>query len=420
MKRALFVLTGLVCLAQADTKMDLSGTWKFALDKQDQGIEQKWFAGDLKSADTIHLPGSLQSQGYGDNPGPMTPWTGDIQQAEWNKPQYAPWRTEDNFKMPFWLQPDKYYKGPAWYQKTVTISKSWKNKHITLTLERPHWETRVWVDSYEAGSANHLSTPHFYDLSEFLTPGKHTLTIRIDNRTVIDVGNNSHSISDHTQSNWNGIVGKIELQAYPAAWIDDVQVYPDLNNSSVKVQVRLGNRAGQSVSGQLILDVTQDGKKVKSVTNPLTVDSTGGSSEYTVFLMHKIKVWDEFNPNLYELKTRLVSSAGDDEHKTVFGMREVTTQENRIILNGRPAFMRGTLECCIFPKTGYPPTDVQSWKRIINTCKKHGLNLIRFHSWCPPEAAFIAADQLGFYYQVECSVTASPLTHGCIKKPTRY
>ena len=65
--------------------------------------------------------------------------------------------------------------------------------------------------------------------------------------------------------------------------------------------------------------------------------------------------------------------------------------------------MRGTLECCIFPLTGYPPTDTTAWKRIINICKAHGLNHIRFHSWCPPEAAFKAADELGFYFQVECS-----------------
>ena len=75
------------------------------------------------------------------------------------------------------------------------------------------------------------------------------------------------------------------------------------------------------------------------------------------------------------------------------------------------SFLRGTLECCIFPLTGYPPTDVDSWKRIIRVCKSHGLNHIRFHSWCPPEAAFVAADELGFYYQVECSAWPNASTN---------
>lgn len=408
MRTMLLLFGGLVsCAYSAAFKMDLSGIWQFALDRQDKGIEQQWFAESLLSVDTIHLPGSLQSQAYGDKPGPSTHWTGDIQQAEWDKAKYDPWRTADNFKMPFWLQPDKYYKGAAWYQKTVTIPTSWKDKHISLMLERPHWDTKVWVDSHSAGSANYLSIPHTYDLTDFLTPGKHTLTIRVDNRTIIDVGNNSHSISDHTQSNWNGIVGKILLQADSLVWIHNVQVYPDLDTKSAGIHIQLRNRTGKAVFGQLRTDVLLGRKNVKSMTNTFACDSTEGSMEYNISLGDDIKIWDEFNPNLYELKTTLISKTGDDEHSTVFGMRQVTTKGNRIILNGRPAFMRGTLECCIFPKTGYPPTDVDSWKRIISICKKHGLNHIRFHSWCPPEAAFIAADELGFYYHVECSSWAN-------------
>ena len=88
-------------------------------------------------------------------------------------------------------------------------------------------------------------------------------------------------------------------------------------------------------------------------------------------------------------------------------MRDFKAENKGFKINNRPVFLRGTLECAIFPKTGYPPTDVASWKRIINICKAHGLNHIRFHSWCPPKAAFIAADELGFYYQVESSAWAN-------------
>ncbi|HYG36630.1 MAG TPA: discoidin domain-containing protein, partial [Clostridia bacterium] len=90
-----------------------------------------------------------------------------------------------------------------------------------------------------------------------------------------------------------------------------------------------------------------------------------------------------------------------------FGLRELRTQGTEFVLNGRKTFFRGTLECCIFPKTGHPPTDVDSWKRIIRIAKGYGLNMIRFHSWCPPEAAFVAADELGFYYQVEAASWAN-------------
>jgi hypothetical protein len=119
--------------------------------------------------------------------------------------------------------------------------------------------------------------------------------------------------------------------------------------------------------------------------------------------------WDEFQPRLYEL-TVWADTALErpSKRQVLFGLREITTRGREFFLNGHPAFFRGTLECCIFPKTGYPPTDVESWRRIIRICKEHGLNHMRFHSWCPPEAAFLAADELGFYYQVECGVWTQP------------
>ncbi len=397
----LFVLSSCICCA--DETINLSGRWRFALDRESRGKTQAWFRYAFPGTDEIQLPGSLQSQGYGDVPGPSTPWTGDIKESEWNKSKYAPYRLADNFKMPFWLQPERYYKGAAWYQRTVVIPPSWRNRHITLLLERPHWETTVWVDSRKVGSENYLSVPHVYDLSDSLTPGEHCLTICVDNREVVDVGINSHSISDHTQSNWNGIVGILELRADPAAWIEDVQVYPDMKNGAANVQVRLGNRTGKALPAELRVEIACHGERVGSVTRPAAMDSAGGRAEVVISLNGRVKPWDEFNPHLYTLKTRLQTKVGNDEAITVFGMREATTEGNRILLNGRHVFMRGTLECCIFPKTGYPPTDIDSWKRLVSRCKAHGLNHIRFHSWCPPEVAFIAADELGFYYQVECA-----------------
>jgi hypothetical protein len=118
-------------------------------------------------------------------------------------------------------------------------------------------------------------------------------------------------------------------------------------------------------------------------------------------------LWDEFTPNLHPLLVEL--STGDVKSESL-GLRQISTEGTQFLINGRKTFIRGTLECCIFPKTGHPPTDVESWRRIIRIAKAHGLNLIRFHSWCPPEAAFLAADELGFYYHVETASWANTST----------
>jgi hypothetical protein len=119
--------------------------------------------------------------------------------------------------------------------------------------------------------------------------------------------------------------------------------------------------------------------------------------------------WSEFDPWMFKVSADSVNIPAGEREVTL-GYRSISTAGTQFLINGRKTFFRGTLECCIFPKTGHPPMDVESWRRIIQICQAHGLNLIRFHSWCPPEAAFQAADELGFYYQVEIASWANSTT----------
>ncbi|MGA2501315.1 MAG: discoidin domain-containing protein, partial [Tepidisphaeraceae bacterium] len=369
--------------------VSLAGKWRFALDRQDAGIAEKWFAKSLEQQ--ITLPGSLQNQGFGDTPSPDTKWTASLDEREWRAdPRAQKYLKPDNFKMPWWLQPEKHYVGVAWYQRNIEIPADWAGKRVLLTLERPHWETRVWLDSQEYDTNNSLSTAHVHDLGVGVAPGKHTLSIRVDNRMIVDVGKWAHSVSDHTQGNWNGIVGRIELSAGPTVWIEDVQVFPNLMKSLVKMKVTLGNATGKPGKGV----VSAGGGKMD-----VSWDVAGGVAEFDVAV--PAKTWDEFSPALQRLTVSLTGDGVRDQREATFGLREIGTDGTQFTVNGRKMFFRGTLECCIFPLTGYPPTDVDSWRRIIRICQAHGLNHIRFHSWCPPEAAFAAADELGFYYQVE-------------------
>ncbi|MBI5396625.1 MAG: discoidin domain-containing protein [Verrucomicrobia bacterium] len=380
--------------AAGSEPISLAGPWRFQLDRNDAGVAEKWFERALP--DKIKLPGTLTAQGIGDGVTVDTKWIGGIVDKSWfTAPEYAKYRQPGNVKVPFWLQPDKQYAGAAWYQRDIEIPKAWEGKRVVLTLERPHWETRVWMDSKLIGSNNALATPHDYEISP-LSPGKHQLTIRVDNRMVVDVGENSHSVSDHMQGNWNGIVGKIELRATPPVWIEDVQVFPNVAKKSAHVKVTVGNATGKAGRGTLSVGA----KNVEA-----TWDVIGGQAEVEMD-MSDAKLWDEFAPNLSELTVKL----GNDQRTVRFGLREITAQGTQFTINGRKVFIRGTLDCCTYPKTGHPPTDVTEWKRIIGVAKAHGLNLIRFHSWCPPEAAFVAADELGFYFHVEASSWANQST----------
>jgi hypothetical protein len=392
----------------------IAGDWHFKVDPENVGLQEEWFNLDLPGV--IQLPGSLLAQGYGFPVTPRTEWTGSIQDRSYfTDPFFEPYRQPGNVKLPFWLTPLATYVGAAWYQRDVLIPPEWKRKRIVLTLERSHWETALWVDGEPVGSGDSLSTPHVYDVTRWMTPGSHRVTLRVDNSIRIPVGLNSHSITDHTQGNWNGIVGTMKLTASDPFYIEDIQVYPDLASRTARVVLALGNDTPRTLPANLYLRADSSNLPVRHGA-PLFEGRTelapGPSTvEITYAMGEDVLVWDEFNPALYTLEVTLESRSDlwsyMDTRQATFGMRHVGTAGTQITINGLPTFLRGTLECAIFPLTGYPPTDVESWRRIIRICKAHGLNHMRFHSWCPPEAAFIAADELGFYYQVESASWAN-------------
>jgi len=390
-------------------KIDLSGQWLFQIDSLDSGIKEKWFNKQL--ADRIQLPGSMTTNGKGDDITVHTPWTGSIVDSSWFfKPEYAPYREPGNIKVPFWLQPIKYYKGAAWYQKTINIPASWKSKDISLFIERSHWESQVWIDDQFIGMRNSLGTPHVFNLTEFLKPGSHRLTIRIDNRVKdIDVGQNSHSISDHTQSNWNGMVGELSVKATPLTHLDDIQLHPDIQNKQVIARIKI-NTTHAGTKAQVTFQAASDdpsAEKLKPLTKTVVLNKEQTELEVAYPMGADPLLWDEFNPHLYTMHVQLSQKNESEEKAVIFGMRDFASKGTQFTINGRPTFLRGTLECAIFPKTGYPPTDVASWSHIFDVCKSYGLNHMRFHSWTPPEAAFIAADRAGFYLQIENSSWAN-------------
>ena len=386
------------CGKPVEEAMSLAGEWSFRLDPDDVGKQEKWYSQRL--SDTIRLPGSLQEQGYGFDIGLHTQWTGRVaDKACYQMPRYAKYREPGNIKVPFWLNPDKHYVGVAWYQREIQIPRGWKNKSVRLELERTHWETTLFVDGVEAESHNSLSTPHRYELKD-IAPGKHILTMRVDNRVHIPVGVDAHSVSDHTQSNWNGIVGSLALTSSPKVHIDDVRIFPHAAEKRVEVQVNIRGESGRNAYLRVQTE-TMDGKPVGTQA---VIDIRSPQSPVVANLtLDSLRLWSEHHPNRYRIKTSLTVDGETDTRYTTFGFREFKKEGTRFRINGQPVFLRGTLECCIFPLTGYPATDKAYWTKIYTTAKSFGLNHLRFHSWCPPEAAFEVADSLGVYLQVECA-----------------
>ena len=370
----------LLCSSWAQAKdlrhtIDLSGTWNFILDPQDKGIQDKFWNIDLP--EKVTLPGTTDTNRKG---------------------------TENTNKSET-TNLSRYYKyeGAAWYSRNIEIPTDWKGKHIVLFLERTRPST-IWIDGQEVGKNNYLSTPQEYDLTHFLTPGLHKLTIRIDNGKSIpgQICSSSHACTESTQTNWNGIIGRIELQAMNPLFIESIQTFPSVADRSVKVKITLSKE--HDINGkQIRLSAVafNSSKKHKVKATEYALKEGGKEYEVVYQLGSKALRGGDLEPALYQLKAEI---NGIDEQTVRFGLRDFKAEQTHFTINGAKTFLRGKHDACVFPLTGYTAMDLEQWRRYFRICKEYGLNHCRFHSWCPPAACFEAADLEGIYLQPELPI----------------
>ncbi len=274
---ALLLAAAALTAAASDT-IDLSGRWQLALDR-----DATFTTADAMT-DSIMLPGTTDTNRRGDR----------LADTSETKHLSRPWS----------------YRGRAWYRRTVDIPADWAARPIVLSLERTK-PSQVFVDGRPAGSSNDISTPQEYELGALLTPGRHTLDIMVDNSSGVpeQLYASSHAYTEDTQTNWNGIIGRITLSTEP---------------------------------------------------------------------------WQPTAP--------------DSIHPA---LRDFRAEGRHLYANGHRTFLRGRHDACVWPLTGHTAMDLDSWRRYMQVCRDYGLNHVRFHSWCPPEAAFTAADEAGIVLQPE-------------------
>lgn len=297
----LIVSLGLMSLSMQAQSISLAGEWNVELGKSGSAFAKSKRAsqGEVKRA---ILPGTIDTNHLG----------------------FAPKDTMETTHLTRLYA----YKGAARYSRTINIPKDWKKKPVELFLERtrPTW---VYVDGELVDSCNFISTPQRYLLPKKVKPGKHLLEIVVDNgRGVSDqVYGSSHAYTEDTQTNWNGIIGRIELQLA----------------SSVE------SKYAETLTGAI---------PSRSVVSPSALQMPDFAKDFHIEGAH-------------------------------------------FYANGHRIFLRGKHDAAVWPLTGHVEMSVEGWMKYLGTCKEYGINHVRFHSWCPPEAAFVAADSLGIYLQPE-------------------
>ncbi|MGI6107322.1 MAG: glycoside hydrolase family 2 TIM barrel-domain containing protein [Lachnospiraceae bacterium] len=253
-----------------------------------------------------------------------------------------------------------------------------------------------------------LDTPHIYEITDVWntrTEQPHRFTFLSDNSYPGLPAENilySSTATDETQTNWNGIIGNFFLKTEPEVFILSIRVLYLSDTLSITCEISAPEKM-KKTKGTLTLQ-----SQVFSGSLSREVEIGPGITTVTVSgvrLKDRISRWDETAGSLYDCSAQLDLSPKKSVRKNVrFGIREFRSgDDGRLTLNGRRIFLRGEANCAEFPETGHPPMDRWTWYRILAQFQNYGVNCMRFHSWCPPEEAFAAADELGMMMQPELS-----------------
>lgn len=367
-------------------KLDLSGQWRVSFP-------------DGRFAGTVELPGSSCEASIGKEAHFADHYEKSVVRAPLEKFEYI---------------------GSLLYEREIEIPEDFAGCDITLFLERVNMASKLFFDGVMVGRGQvSLSAPHVYRISDRVDgngkllfeniTGIHTIGIEVDNSNFLNLGDMSSGYSVDTQGYWNGIIGRMELIAKPACNIESVQVYPTEAGIDISVITISGQHVPLEIKkGRLIYELILPGGEVRGpLVQEIEVFSKRQRNHFSIALKPEDKIpWDEFDTSLYTVKVGLELSENDgfslvDEYRQKFGYRTISVFDKRFFINDRPISLRGTINCAQYPLTGYPPMDLDTWCEHFKVFKENGMNHVRCHAWCPPEAAFEAADIIGIYLSVE-------------------
>ncbi|GGD56233.1 sugar-binding domain-containing protein [Paenibacillus nasutitermitis] len=346
--------------------------WRFQLDPGERVQAESTAVDQLESRISVH--GSWEEQGYGERSAHQPIGT-------WKK--------------------KKEYTGTAWYGTVIDLPEYLEDYHFRLIISGVHWQTALWVNGQAAGQRQSLVNDHCYELGEEAKAGGSCeLLIRVNNEMRMEM-EETHIHSYHTATNWGGITGGVRLEAVPRVSMREITLTPDAERRQIGVVAKLGGNAASGESALYSVEV-----RVK-VNNGLTVIGAAqpdeeGTAAVELELGLEAELWSDSNPQLYTADVFLKREGRIVDAQTRrFGLRNMKADGTRLMLNGEAVFLRGYVDCCVFPLTGYPVWDIEVYRRQFRIARSYGFNHVRLHGWSPPKPFWLAADEEGMLVQTE-------------------
>ena len=414
--------------------INLSGKWEFCLDEEKQGLF-KHFEKKEEFDDDFELPGTV---------------------SLWKKKKPGSERPDGHLYDPYVMD------GYIWLKRRVDLSEFFgtksdkeENKRFILHLERTRI-TYVWVDGEFAGTSDSFVKPHEYDITRLVKREDPEIVIMVSNTDYKIPG--GHLTSVDSQTNWNGILGEISIRVFDTIRIKNVEAHSRIKDNSAVITYEFENYCKEDIKVDMEIsysalrlkeeyssadsDMSEIAKLAAERPQDPTDDEmlellTERLNSYGSFRVNDMPLnagadrvqievpldnpfmWYDERPIVYEISTTVTvsdyniqritarkrtspfSDDANDIRKIFFGLRKFASKGTSFYINEQKTFLRGKHDAMTFPLTGFAPMNVYGWIKVMKAAKDMGINHYRFHTCCPPDAAFLAADLLGIYMQPE-------------------
>jgi beta-galactosidase len=326
----------------------LNGPWRLALDPNDAGVKERWFA-----------------EAPGDSIEVTVPSVWDL-----------------------WV-PD--YDGVGWYFRSFDLDEAWAGRYVALEFQAADYFAEVWVNGVRAGEHEGGYTPFALDVSEAVRPGENHVAVRIVDPHGKGYGpfvpGEFASAKEEGYFTFGGLWGGVALVGKPRLHISDVFVQPDIRRHRIGVTVETTAEATVRL-------------QVLGTSYEMT-----GTSGALLLEMAEFEQWSPEHPHLYTLRTELMHDGEVvDAVDTRFGMREFTAKDNRFFLNNHPYFIKAVLYQPDYARTLAAPESVELARREILLAKEAGFNMLRLHIKPAPPITLELADELGMLLYEEPAI----------------
>lgn len=346
--------------------ISLNGKWSVRLDRDENGLAECWAGSPIKKEYEVTVPGC-------------------IQQLDELSADFPPHNDMRNG-----------YEGTFFMEKTFSIPLGTKNsgKHIRLYIGGVGPTCHIWING-KYSKKNIFGLCHiYYDITDCVTDGENRITV-----AVTEQYSGLVSGERFAGMNWSGIYSDCYVEIGGAVYFENP--YISYSDKIAQAEGTLVN-SGDDFDGDVVIRVnrTTTKKRIKL--------SAGDSVDFCIPIKNRnLPLWSYNNPELVDVQFSCEDSNGNLS-KSVFktGVRDITVKENRILVNNKPTFFKGT-GSEYFSPTIAPLTDREIIISRYEAVKAYGFNFYRCHTHIPTEEEMCIADEMGIMLDVEFGLVSN-------------